>query len=72
MPRMAPIEYTFALGFLDAGTYELALIEQGDSPDTFERSVQSVEGGGFGDEYATRERWLRCDPYSEVIAERWG
>ncbi|MBW2717288.1 MAG: glycoside hydrolase family 97 catalytic domain-containing protein, partial [Deltaproteobacteria bacterium] len=41
----APIEYTFALGFLDAGTYELALIEQGDTPDAFERSVQSVEAG---------------------------
>ncbi len=33
------------LGFLDAGTYELALIEQGDTPDAFERSVQSVEAG---------------------------
>ena len=40
--RSAPearIEYTFALGFLDAGTYELALIEQGDTPDAFERSA---------------------------------
>jgi hypothetical protein len=33
------------LGFLDGGTYELALIEQGDTPDAFERSVQSVEAG---------------------------
>ncbi|MBW2214184.1 MAG: glycoside hydrolase family 97 C-terminal domain-containing protein, partial [Deltaproteobacteria bacterium] len=41
----APIEYTFALDFLDAGAYELALIEQGESADSFERSAQSVESG---------------------------
>ena len=41
----SPVEYTFALDFLDEGTYELALIEQGDSADSFERSVQSVEAG---------------------------
>ena len=39
------VDYTFALDFLDAGTYELALIEQGDSADSFARSTQSVEAG---------------------------
>jgi len=41
----APIEYTFALDFLDGGSYELALIERGEADDSFERTVQSVESG---------------------------
>jgi alpha-glucosidase len=41
----SPAEYTLPLDFLDAGTYEFALIEQGESTDSFERSVQSVESG---------------------------
>lgn len=39
------VEYRFPLDFLDEGTYELTLIEQGESADAFERSVQSVEAG---------------------------
>ncbi len=41
----APVEYTFSLDFLATGTYELALIEQGGSADSFERTVQSVKAG---------------------------
>jgi hypothetical protein len=41
----APVEYAFTLDFLAPGTYELALIEQGGSADSFERTVQSVEAG---------------------------
>ena len=39
------VDYTFALDFLDAGIYELTSIEQGESPDSFERSSKSVESG---------------------------
>jgi alpha-glucosidase len=38
-------EYTFELDFLAAGTYELALIEQGESEDSFGRSTRAVQAG---------------------------
>jgi len=41
----APVEYSFALDFLGAGSYEMTLIEQGETPDSFRRSVQSAEAG---------------------------
>ena len=42
----APIEYSFALDFLDEETtYELALIEQGETPSSFERTVLTVSAG---------------------------
>jgi alpha-glucosidase len=42
----APVEYSFALDYLEAGTtYELVLIEQGATPSSFERTVLSVNTG---------------------------
>jgi hypothetical protein len=39
-------EYSFALDFLEDGSsYELALIEQGDTPSSFERRVESISAG---------------------------
>ncbi|MGB5694513.1 MAG: glycoside hydrolase family 97 catalytic domain-containing protein [Polyangiales bacterium] len=38
----SPIEFTLALDFLGAGTFDLELIEQGETPDSFERSTRSV------------------------------
>jgi len=41
-----PVEYSFNLDFLDAGTtYELVLIEQGQTPSSFERTVLTVNAG---------------------------
>lgn len=40
------VEYDFSLDFLEAGArYEMALIEQGESESSFERSVMAVEAG---------------------------
>ena len=42
----APIEYSFMLDFLDEGTtYELVLIEEGDTPSSFERTMRTVDAG---------------------------
>jgi len=42
----SPIEYSFTLDFLDPGTsYEMTLIEQGESQTSFERSSVTVETG---------------------------
>jgi hypothetical protein len=38
-------EYTLTLDFLSAGAYELALIEQGESDDSFNRSTRTVQAG---------------------------
>jgi alpha-glucosidase len=41
-----PTEYSFTLDFLEEGTtYELVLLEQGDTPSSFERSTQDVQAG---------------------------
>jgi hypothetical protein len=39
------VEHTFATDFLDAGSYELVLIEQGETPDSFERTAQAIDAG---------------------------
>jgi hypothetical protein len=42
----APVEYSFMLDFLDEGTtYELVLIEEGDTPSSFERTMLTVDAG---------------------------
>lgn len=42
----SPIEYSFDLDFLDPETsYEMTLIEQGESQTSFERSSVTVEAG---------------------------
>jgi hypothetical protein len=38
-------EHTFATDFLDAGSYELVLIEQGQTEDSFERTAQEIQAG---------------------------
>jgi hypothetical protein len=39
------VEHTFVTDFLDAGTYELVLIEQGETPDSFEQTTQAIQAG---------------------------
>jgi len=42
----APVAYSFSLDFLEEGVdYELELIEQGETPSSFERTVQTVSAG---------------------------
>ncbi len=44
----APVEYSFALDFLNQGTtYDLMLIEQGEPLDSFERTAMLVNAGGL-------------------------